>query len=175
MFEDGVMVPDMAGHPVSPGMIRHSDAGSQCRSIKFTETVALQSLVHWMGTIGDAYGNSAEETVMGLYTNGAVAKNSLFSSGALKTLADVGELTFDWLDRYNNRRLHSPLGDSPPGECETNFCAETTGPLNDDAANKTAAWNPAWVHAEMSMSKIRGQVSCSSIWVRSRRVHSSAH
>jgi putative transposase len=35
---------------------------------------------------------------MGLYQNEAVAKNSPFSSAPLKTLADVEELTFDWLD-----------------------------------------------------------------------------
>ena len=49
------------------------------------------------------------------------------------------ELAFDWLDWYNNRRLHSSFGDIPPEEYETNYCAENTDPLNDDAANKTAA------------------------------------
>ncbi len=76
---------------------------------------------------------------MGLYKNEAVAKNSPFSSAPLKTLADEEELTFDWLDWYSNRRLHSSLGDIPPEEYETNYYAETTGPLNDDAANKTEA------------------------------------
>jgi len=92
-----------AGHKVQPRMIHHSDAGSQYTSIKFTETVVLEGLVASIGTIGDAYDNAAAETVMGLYRNEAVAKNSPFSTGPLKTLADVEELTFDWLDWYNNR------------------------------------------------------------------------
>jgi hypothetical protein len=54
-------------------------------------------------------------------------------------LADVEELTFDLVDWYNNRRLHSSLGNMPPEEYERNYYAETTGPLRDGAANKTAA------------------------------------
>ena len=58
---------DNAGHTVQPGMIHHSDAGSQYTSIKFTETVALEGLIASIGTVGDAYDNAAAETVMGLY------------------------------------------------------------------------------------------------------------
>ncbi|WP_104089157.1 hypothetical protein [Cryobacterium sp. N19] len=39
---------------------------------------------------------------MGLYKNEAVAKNSPFITGPLKTLADVEKLTFDWLERGIN-------------------------------------------------------------------------
>ncbi|WP_105033802.1 IS3 family transposase [Cryobacterium aureum] len=130
---------DNAGHTVQPGLIHHSDAGSQYTSIKFTETVALEGLVASIGTVGDAYDNAAAETVMGLYKNEAVAKNSPFITGPLKTLADVEKLTFDWLDWYNNRRLHSALGNMPPAEYELNYYAGTNGPIKIEAANKTAA------------------------------------
>ncbi|TFC79302.1 hypothetical protein E3O45_04285 [Cryobacterium sp. TMS1-20-1] len=129
---------DHAGHAVRPGLIHHSDAGSQYTSIKFTETLALEGLVASIGTIGDAYDNAAAETVMGLYKNEAVAKTSPFVTGPLKTLADVEKLTFDWLDWYNNRRLHSALGNMPPEEYERNYDAETNGPINIETANKTA-------------------------------------
>jgi transposase InsO family protein len=76
---------------------------------------------------------------MGLYKNEAVAKNSPFMTGPLKTLADVEKLTFDWLDWYNNRRLHSALGNLPPAEYELHYYAGTTGSINIEAANKTAA------------------------------------
>ena len=130
---------DHAGHPVETGLIHHSDAGSQYTSIKFTETVALEGLVASIGTVGDAYDSAAAETVMGMYKNEAIAKNSPFNTGPLKSLADVEQLTFDWLDWYNNRRLHSALGYLSPTEYESNYYAVTNGPLNDDAANKTAA------------------------------------
>lgn len=111
---------DNADHTVQPGLIHHSDAGSQYTSIKFTEPVAREGLVASIGTIGDAYDNAAAETVMSLYKNEAVAKNSPFVTGPLKTLADVGKLTFDWLDGYNNRHRHSALGNLPPAEYELN-------------------------------------------------------
>jgi putative transposase len=48
--------------------------------------------------MGDACDNAAAETVIGLYKNEAVAKSSPFCAGSLRTLADIEELTFDWLD-----------------------------------------------------------------------------
>jgi len=57
---------------------------------------------------------------MGIYTSEAVAKNSPFATGPLRTLADVDVLTFDWVDWYNNRRLHGTLGHVPPEEYEIN-------------------------------------------------------
>jgi putative transposase len=72
---------------------------------------------------------------MGLYKNEAVAKNSPFMTGPVKTLADVEELTFDWVDWYNNRRQHSSRGNMPPEECERNYCAETTGPIRSRQQN----------------------------------------
>jgi len=124
-----------AGLPINTSTIRvlrRPVEFAQYTSIKFTETVALEGLVASIGTIGDAYDNAAAETVMGLYKNEAVAKNSPFITGPLKTLADVEELTFDWVDWYNNRRLHSSLGNMPPEEYERNYYAETTGPLSLD-------------------------------------------
>ena len=130
---------DHAGHPVRTGLIHHSDAGSQYTSIRFAETITLEGLIASIGTVGDAYDNAAAETVMGMYKNEAIAKNSPFNTSSLKTLADVERLTFDWLDWYNNKRLHSALGYMPPTEYESNYYAATNGPSNDEAANKTAA------------------------------------
>ncbi len=130
---------DQTKHPIRPGLIHHSDAGSQYTSIRFTETVALEGLVASIGSVGDAYDNAAAETVMGLFKNEAIRNGSPFRTGALRGLADVEEVTFDWVNWYNNERLHSFLGDVPPEEFETNYYAGKTGPSADDAANKTAA------------------------------------
>ena len=94
----------------------------QYTSIKFTETVILEGLVASIGTSGDAHDNAAAETVMGLYKKEAVAKNSPFSTGPLRTLADVEEVTFDWFDWDNSRRIHNSLGNVPG----TNTNATTT-------------------------------------------------
>lgn len=130
---------DHTNRPVLPGLIHHSDAGSQYTSIRFTDTVAMEGLVASIGSVGDAYDNAAAETVMGLYKNEAVQKGSPFWSGPLKTLADVEELTFDWVDWYNNDRLHSALGNIPPEEYEAAYYDEVNVPSTGGAANKTAA------------------------------------
>ena len=69
----------------------------QYTSVRFTETVALEGLTASIGTVGDAYDNAAAETVMGLFKNEAIAKNSPFRTGPLKGLPDVEEITFDWV------------------------------------------------------------------------------
>jgi putative transposase len=111
----------------------------QYTSIRFTETVALEGLTASIGSVGDAYDNAAAETVMGLFKNEAIRNGSPFRSGALKTLADVEEIVFDWVTWYNNDRLHSFLGDIPPEEYERDYYARDNGPSTGDAANKTAA------------------------------------
>ena len=82
---------------------------------------------------------AAAETVMGLYKNEAIAQGSPFRVGPLRGLEDVEVLTFEWVDWYNNRRLHTGLGNMPPDEYEDTYYAQNIGPLNDEAANITAA------------------------------------
>ena len=130
---------DQTSRPIEPGMIHHSDAGSQYTSVRFTETVALEGLTASIGSVGDAYDNAAAETVMGLFKNEAIAKNSPFRVGPLKTIADVEEITFEWVTWYNNERLHGYLGNIPPEEYERTYYAQRHGASTGDAANKTAA------------------------------------
>lgn len=112
---------------------------AQYTSIRFTDTVALEGLVASIGSVGDAYDNAAAETVMGLYKNEAIAKNSPFRTGPLRTIADVEEVTFDWVTWYNNERLHGYLGNLPPEEYERNYYDRDIGPSPGEAANTTAA------------------------------------
>jgi putative transposase len=107
--------------------------------VRFTETVALEGLTASIGTVGDAYDNAAAETVMGLFKNEAIAKNSPFRTGPVRGLPDVEEVTFDWVSWYNNERLHSFLGNIPPEEYERNYYAQNIGASTGDAANKRAA------------------------------------
>ena len=120
-------------------MLQRPVESGQYTSIRFTETVALEGLVASIGSVGDAYDNAAAETVMGLFKNEAIAKDSPFRTGPLATVGDVEQITFDWVDWYNNDRLHSALGNIPPEEYEQSYYARTIGPSTDDAADKTAA------------------------------------
>ena len=91
---------DHTGRPVPPGMIHHSDAGSQYTSIRFTETLALQGLSASIGSVGDAYDNAAAETVMGLYKNEAIRPDSPFRTGPLHGQADVEKITLDYVSSF---------------------------------------------------------------------------
>ena len=130
---------DHTGRPVTAGMIHHSDAGSQYTSIRFTETLALQGLSASIGSVGDAYDNAVAESVIGLFKHEAVAAGSPFRIGPLRTLADVETVTMEYVDWYNNHRLHSLLDNLTPEEYEQAHYASPTGPPSGDAANKKTA------------------------------------
>ncbi|MDQ0825589.1 putative transposase [Arthrobacter sp. B2I5] len=109
------------GRPAPAGLIHHSDAGSQDSSIRYTDTLALEGLQPSIGSVGDAYDNAVAETVMGLFKNEAVAKDSPFRSGPLKTETDVMEIVFEWVHWYNKERLHSALDHQTPEEYEQTY------------------------------------------------------
>jgi putative transposase len=130
---------DHTGRPVLEGMIHHSDAGSQYTAIRFTETLALEGISASIGSVGDAYDNAVAESVIGLYKNEAIAAGSPFRTGPLRTLADVETITTDYVDWYNNRRLHSRLDNLTPEEYEQAYYAHLPGSPSGDAANKKTA------------------------------------
>jgi putative transposase len=130
---------DHTGRAVPRGMIHHSDAGSQYTSVRFTETLALEGLSASIGTVGDAYDNAVAESAFGLFKNEAVAAGSPFRVGPVRTLADVEALTVEYVDWYNNQRLHSLLGNVTPEEFEQAYYAHQPGsPIGAAASQKTA-------------------------------------
>jgi putative transposase len=112
---------------------------NQYTSVRFTETLTLQGLSASIGSVGDAYDNAVAESVIGLYKNEAVAAGSPFRDGPLRTLADVETVTMEYVDWYNNHRLHSRLDNLTPEEYEQAYYALPAGPPPGDAANKKTA------------------------------------
>ena len=110
---------DHYGHPVEPGLIHHSDAGSQYTSIAFTESLALQGLAASIGSVGDAYDNALAESTIGLFKTEVVKRHDPF-----KTLAEVEFALMEWVDWYNSGRLHSRLGYLTPAEYESAYYAQ---------------------------------------------------
>ena len=53
-------------------------------------------------------------------------RTTVFHDGPYKTIADVEFATMAWVDRYNNRRLHSTLAMITPTEHEAAHYAATT-------------------------------------------------
>lgn len=59
--------------------------------------------------------NALMESINGLYKNECIKPD-----GPIKTLLKVEFLTAEWLDWYNQDRLHSTLAHVPPAEYEQN-------------------------------------------------------
>jgi putative transposase len=99
--------------------IHHSDHGSQYLSIRYTATLAAAGLNCSAGTIGDSYDNALAETVIGLYKTELVRRH-----GPWRNLEHLEVATLEWVDWYNQRRLHSWSGNIPPAEYEAIYWAQ---------------------------------------------------
>jgi putative transposase len=120
---------DRDGQPAGPGLVHHSDAGSQ-DGFAFTAHLIEAGIDASIGTVGDALDNALMESTIGLYKTELIKK-----AGPWKTLADVELATADYVDWYNNRRLHTAIGGIPPAEYEAAYYAQTqpiteAGPKN---------------------------------------------
>ena len=51
---------------------------------------------------------------------------SPFHHGPFTTIADVEYATLGWVDWYNQRRLHSTIGNVPPDEYEDTYYRQIT-------------------------------------------------
>ncbi|MBF6229616.1 IS3 family transposase [Nocardia abscessus] len=107
------------GYPVEPGLIFHTDAGSQYVSVKFTESLALHGLSASVGSVGDAYDNALAESIIGLFKTEVINRH-----GPFKTLTEVEFALMEWCDWYNNARLHSRLDYLTPAEYEAAYYAQ---------------------------------------------------
>ena len=56
------------------------------------------------------------ESAIGLYKTELITRR-----GPWRTLTDIELATAEWIEWYNNRRLHSEIGHVPPVEYETEF------------------------------------------------------
>lgn len=73
-----------------------------------------------VGSVADAYDNALAETSIGLYKTEAIRPDSPFRTGPIQTIADLEEITSNWVDWYNNSRLMHRIGLIPPARAEAN-------------------------------------------------------
>jgi putative transposase len=101
-------------HQLLDGVIAHSDAGGQYVSVSYTERLAEIGARPSIGSIGDSFDNALAETVNGLYKTELIRRQ-----GPWRNVEHVELATLAYIEWFNNRRLHSELGDIPPAEFET--------------------------------------------------------
>jgi len=95
------------------GLVHHSDRGVQYLAIRYTERLAAAGAVGSVGSRGDSYDNALAESFNGLYKTELIRHR-----GPWRGLDDVEHATLDYIDWFNNRRLHGELGMLPPAEFE---------------------------------------------------------
>jgi putative transposase len=104
-----------AGRSIA-GVIHHSDAGSQYTSITYSERLAGAGALASIGSVGDSYDNALAESVIGLFKTELIRRQ-----GPWRTLDDLEIAVLEWVDWYNNRRLHSAIGHVPPADAEDHY------------------------------------------------------
>ncbi|WP_433076608.1 IS3 family transposase [Dactylosporangium sp. CA-052675] len=95
------------------GLVHHSDRGVQYRAIRYSQRLAEAGAVASVGSKGDSYDNAMAEAFNSLYKAELVRNR-----GPWHGLDDLEMATVEYIDWYNNRRLHGELGHIPPAEHE---------------------------------------------------------
>ena len=96
------------------GLVHHSDRGVQYLAVRYTERLAEAGAVGSVGSRGDSYDNALAESFNGLYKTELIRKDGPWSG-----LEDVEYATLEYVDWFNQRRLHGHLGFVSPAEFET--------------------------------------------------------
>jgi putative transposase len=101
----------------------------QYLSIRYSERLAVAGAVASVGSTGDSFDNAAAESLNGLYKTELIRR-----CGPWRSLDDVEYATLEWVDWYNQQRLHSWCGDLPPAEYEDLYYRQTTDPATAASA-----------------------------------------
>ena len=95
------------------GLVHHSGRGVQYRAIRYTQRLSEAGAVASVGSKGDSYDNAMAEAFNSLYKAELVR-----NKGPWRGVDDIEIATVEYIDWYNNRRLHGELGHVPPAEYE---------------------------------------------------------
>lgn len=96
-----------------PGLIHHSDQGSQYVSLAFGRAAREAGIDVSMGSRGDAYDNAVAETFF------ATIKKELVNRRSWPSRLELQSAVFEYIEAfYNRRRRHSTLGMLSPTDYE---------------------------------------------------------
>jgi putative transposase len=96
-----------------PGLIHHSDRGSQYTSVEFGSRLKEAGLLPSMGSVADAYDNSMAESCVSTLKRELIHRRSWPNRQSARTAI------FEYIEGfYNTRRRHSALGHLSPSEYE---------------------------------------------------------
>ena len=111
---------------VQPGLVHHSDRGSQYASGDYTDALKIHGIDISMSRKANPWDNAACESFMKTLKQEEVHRNEY------RDLAEARTAIQEFLEKvYNRKRLHSALGYMPPAEFERNLAQN-----NKDAATR---------------------------------------
>ena len=97
----------------APGLIHHSDQGSQYVSLAFGQTARAAGIAQSMGSRGDCFDNAVAESFF------ATLKKELVNRRPWPTKAELRSEIFDYIEIfYNRQRRHRTLGMRSPADFE---------------------------------------------------------
>jgi putative transposase len=98
----------------APGLVHHSDRGSQYTSLRFGARLRAAGILPSMGRKGDAYQVALCEAFF------ATLHREVLSRCRFRTRQEARSVLFAYLEgSYNRRRRHSALGYLSPEEFES--------------------------------------------------------
>ena len=95
-----------------PGLIAHSDRGSQYTSFTYTDRLDELKIAPSVGSKGDAYDNAMAESWV------ATLKSECVDGRRFPSFEHAEHEILDFIGFYNDERLHEALDDVPPSEYE---------------------------------------------------------
>jgi len=104
----------------APGLIWHSDQGSQFVSLAFGQQARAAGIAQSMGSRGDCFDNAVAESFF------ATLKKELIHRRSWPTRAELSTEIFDYIEVfYNRQRRHSTLGQRSPVDFENSTLGDT--------------------------------------------------
>ncbi len=107
-----------------PGLVHHSDRGSQYTSIAMGRTLRDSKIMASMGSIGDPWDNASAESCI------STIKNELVKRRTFATRDQARLALFRYIESfYNPLRRHSSLGMLSPNDYEAKHWTEAATPV----------------------------------------------
>ena len=105
---------------IDPGLLFHSDQGSQFASDDFVDLIGVFDITQSMSRAADCWDNAVAESFFASYKAECLPQDSL----GFDTRSQAKSETFEYIEVfYNRKRLHATLGYLTPAEVEAHASA----------------------------------------------------